>query len=155
MKPNLLACLNKIPVYGLILKHVNGRPMLYLFLLFFQALTYRAGHHSTSDDSTKYRPAKEIDWWRSTRDPVARFRKWIERNGWWNDIAESDLRNSLRQQVNYMFSLKNPLDDTIYHLPDFRFNYIPWICNRRIKHSSFTYTIATAMEYSATWFTPT
>ncbi|CAL5204355.1 unnamed protein product [Lathyrus oleraceus] len=67
--------------------------------ILIEALTYRAGHHSTSDDSTKYRPAKEIDWWRSTRDPVARFRKWIERNGWWNDIAESELRNSLRQQL--------------------------------------------------------
>ncbi|XP_058781347.1 2-oxoisovalerate dehydrogenase subunit alpha 2, mitochondrial-like [Vicia villosa] len=67
--------------------------------ILIEALTYRAGHHSTSDDSTKYRPAKEIDWWRSARDPVARFRKWIERNGWWNDIAESELRNSLRQQL--------------------------------------------------------
>jgi 2-oxoisovalerate dehydrogenase E1 component alpha subunit len=89
------------------LKHVNGRPMLYLFLLFLQALTYRVGHHSTSDDSTKYRPANEIEWWRLSRDPVARFRKWIERNGWWNDIAESDLRNSLRQQVNYLFPEKS------------------------------------------------
>ncbi|CAI8598886.1 unnamed protein product [Vicia faba] len=67
--------------------------------ILIEALTYRAGHHSTSDDSTKYRPAKEIDWWKSTRDPVARFRNWIERNGWWNDIAESELRNSLRQQL--------------------------------------------------------
>ncbi|WJX40875.1 3-methyl-2-oxobutanoate dehydrogenase (2-methylpropanoyl-transferring) [Trifolium repens] len=67
--------------------------------ILIEALTYRVGHHSTSDDSTKYRPANEIEWWRLSRDPVARFRKWIERNGWWNDIAESDLRNSLRQQL--------------------------------------------------------
>ncbi|XP_045824108.1 2-oxoisovalerate dehydrogenase subunit alpha 2, mitochondrial [Trifolium pratense] len=67
--------------------------------ILIEALTYRVGHHSTSDDSTKYRPANEIEWWRLSRDPVARFRKWIERNGWWNDIAESELRNSLRQQL--------------------------------------------------------
>lgn len=67
--------------------------------ILIEALTYRVGHHSTSDDSTKYRPANEIEWWRLSRDPVARFRKWIERNGWWNDMAESELRNSLRQQL--------------------------------------------------------
>ncbi|CAK8567928.1 unnamed protein product [Lathyrus sativus] len=95
--------------------------------ILIEALTYRAGHHSTSDDSTKYRPAKEIDWWRSTRDPLARFRKWIERNGWWNDIAESELRNSLRQQLLQTIQVaesveKPPLADMfndVYHVPPF------------------------------------
>ncbi|KAH0673613.1 hypothetical protein KY284_024700 [Solanum tuberosum] len=64
-----------------------------------EALTYRAGHHSTSDDSTKYRPAKEIDWWRRERDPVSRFRKWIEREGWLNSQVESELCSNIRKQV--------------------------------------------------------
>ncbi|KAL9313910.1 hypothetical protein ACSQ67_019362 [Phaseolus vulgaris] len=67
--------------------------------ILIEALTYRVGHHSTSDDSTKYRPANEIEWWRVARDPVARFRKWLENNGWWNDRAESELINNLRQQL--------------------------------------------------------
>lgn len=71
------------------------------------------GHHTTSDDSTKYRPANEIEWWRVARDPVARFRKWIERNGWWNNRAESELVNNLRQQVRYTFL--SPLVDTGFH----------------------------------------
>lgn len=62
-------------------------------------MTYRVGHHSTSDDSTKYRPADEIERWRTENDPVARLRKWIERNGWWSREAESELRNDVRQQV--------------------------------------------------------
>jgi TPP-dependent pyruvate/acetoin dehydrogenase alpha subunit len=33
-----------------------------------QALTYRVGHHSTSDDSTMYRPIDEIEHWRTARD---------------------------------------------------------------------------------------
>lgn len=69
-------------------------------LALLQALTYRVGHHSTSDDSTKYRPVKEIEWWRLARDPVTRFRKWIESNGWWNGEVESELRNDTRKQVN-------------------------------------------------------
>ncbi|KHN09618.1 2-oxoisovalerate dehydrogenase subunit alpha, mitochondrial [Glycine soja] len=77
--------------------------------ILIEALTYRVGHHTTSDDSTKYRPANEIEWWRLTRDPVARFRKWIEKNGWWNDMAESQLINNLRQQARY--TSLNPLID--------------------------------------------
>ncbi|KAL6993000.1 3-methyl-2-oxobutanoate dehydrogenase (2-methylpropanoyl-transferring) [Sarracenia purpurea var. burkii] len=64
-----------------------------------EALTYRVGHHSTSDDSTKYRPADEIEWWRIAQDPVSRFRKWLERNGWWSDEAESNHRTDFRKQI--------------------------------------------------------
>ncbi|KAL6993002.1 3-methyl-2-oxobutanoate dehydrogenase (2-methylpropanoyl-transferring) [Sarracenia purpurea var. burkii] len=67
--------------------------------ILIEALTYRAGHHSTSDDSTKYRPADEIEWWRIAQDPVSRFRKWLERNGWWSDEAESKHRTDFRQQI--------------------------------------------------------
>ncbi|GAB2283163.1 hypothetical protein Dimus_017692 [Dionaea muscipula] len=72
---------------------LEQRPIL------IEALTYRAGHHSTSDDSTKYRPLEEIEWWKKVRDPVTRFRKWIERNGWWNDEEESHLRSHVRKRV--------------------------------------------------------
>ncbi|CAN1234654.1 2-oxoisovalerate dehydrogenase subunit alpha 1, mitochondrial [Linum perenne] len=55
----------------------EGKPVLVEFL------TYRVGHHSTSDDSTKYRPLDEIEYWKVARNPVNRFRKWVEANGWW------------------------------------------------------------------------
>ncbi|KAK9271209.1 hypothetical protein L1049_026799 [Liquidambar formosana] len=64
-----------------------------------EALTYRVGHHSTSDDSTKYRPADEIEYWKMARNPVNRFRKWVEKNGWWSDKDESELRSNVRKQV--------------------------------------------------------
>lgn len=74
-------------------------PTLYSDLFLWQAITYRVGHHSTSDDSTKYRPVNEIESWKVERDPVNRFRKWIERNGWWSGEAEIEARNSVRKQV--------------------------------------------------------
>ncbi|KAH9317359.1 hypothetical protein KI387_019128 [Taxus chinensis] len=64
-----------------------------------EALTYRVGHHSTSDDSTKYRGIDEIEHWRMKRDPVSRFRKWLNRNNWWNEKDESDLRSEIRTKV--------------------------------------------------------
>lgn len=78
--------------------------------ILIEALTYRAGHHSTSDDSTKYRPAEEIELWRKSRDPVTRFRYWIERNGWWNDVEETELRNSARKQIRNAIQAAEKLD---------------------------------------------
>ncbi|XP_019175297.1 PREDICTED: 2-oxoisovalerate dehydrogenase subunit alpha 1, mitochondrial isoform X4 [Ipomoea nil] len=64
-----------------------------------EAMTYRVSHHSTSDDSTKYRPTEEIEHWKTARSPVARFRKWIQRHGWWSDDHEHQLRGNIRKQV--------------------------------------------------------
>ncbi|KAH7832892.1 hypothetical protein Vadar_001118 [Vaccinium darrowii] len=64
-----------------------------------EALTYRVGHHSTSDDSTKYRSVNEIDHWKTSRDPIARFRRWVDGNGWWNDKDELELRGKVRKQL--------------------------------------------------------
>ncbi|MED6161137.1 hypothetical protein PIB30_057886 [Stylosanthes scabra] len=81
-----------------------------------EALTYRVGHHSTSDDSTKYRPIDEIEYWKMERNPVNRFKRWVERNGWWNDSNESELRSSLRKQLMQAIQVaekaqKPPLED--------------------------------------------
>jgi 2-oxoisovalerate dehydrogenase E1 component alpha subunit len=42
-----------------------------------EALTYRMGAHTTSDDPTRYRPDDEVADWRR-RDPIARFRAYLE-----------------------------------------------------------------------------
>lgn len=65
-----------------------------------EALTYRAGHHSTSDDSTKYRSVDEIEIWRGDQNPIKRFRNWVESKGWWGDEAESEHRSSIRKQLS-------------------------------------------------------
>jgi 2-oxoisovalerate dehydrogenase E1 component alpha subunit len=46
-----------------------------------EAMTYRAEHHSTSDDSTPYRSVTEIKHW-TLYDPIARFRTFLEDRGW-------------------------------------------------------------------------
>ena len=67
-----------------------------------KAMTYRVGHHSTSDDSTKYRPIDEIEHWKTIHSPITRFRKWIERKGWWSEEQELDLQTDLNNQVIVM-----------------------------------------------------
>lgn len=71
----------------------ESRPIL------IEALTYRVGHHSTSDDSSKYRSVDEIEHWRTRRDPVARFRGWLQNGGWWRDEDEDLLRQDRRAQM--------------------------------------------------------
>lgn len=45
-----------------------------------EALTYRIGAHTTSDDPTKYRDAAEVEYWKA-RDPLARFETFLRRQG--------------------------------------------------------------------------
>lgn len=54
-----------------------------------EGMSYRMAGHSTSDDPTGYRTREEEAGWRS-KDPVARFQKWLVSKGWLdNDDAES------------------------------------------------------------------
>lgn len=43
-----------------------------------EAMTYRVGHHSTSDDSSKYRPMEEVQEWTVVGESSRRdaSRKW-------------------------------------------------------------------------------
>ena len=47
---------------------------------FIEALTYRMGAHTTSDDPTRYRPAGELDQWHA-KDPLVRFEKFLRDKG--------------------------------------------------------------------------
>ena len=52
-----------------------------------EALTYRIGAHTTADDPRRYQPPEEIADWRA-RDPLLRFRTYLQRRGLWDDDAE-------------------------------------------------------------------
>ena len=47
---------------------------------FIEAVTYRMGPHTTSDDPTKYRKADEVAEWK-TKDPISRVEKYLESQG--------------------------------------------------------------------------
>lgn len=64
-----------------------------------EAMTYREGHHSTSDDSTRYRKAEEIKTWRDVSNPVKRLRRYMERRGWWDAEKEEALLAAEKKAV--------------------------------------------------------
>jgi 2-oxoisovalerate dehydrogenase E1 component alpha subunit len=64
-----------------------------------EAMTYRVSHHSTSDDSARYRRLDEVEYWKGVKDPITRFRKWLNINGWWSDADELPHRTETRNKV--------------------------------------------------------
>ena len=67
--------------------------------VFIELMTYRIGHHSTSDDSTAYRPIEEIEEWRTSAHPIPRFRAFLEERKLWDEEKETKLRDEARKQV--------------------------------------------------------
>lgn len=63
-----------------------------------EAMSYRSGHHSTSDDSSRYRAAEEMAAWRA-RDPVARFERWMAVRGWWDEARGVGARKAARREA--------------------------------------------------------
>lgn len=69
-----------------------------------EAMSYRTGHHSTSDDSSRYRASEEMRLWRA-RDPVSRFQRWLGGQGWWDGAEDAGLRQHARKEA--ISSLEN------------------------------------------------
>jgi pyruvate dehydrogenase E1 component alpha subunit len=70
-----------------------------------EAVTYRMGPHTTSDDPTRYRSHEEAEEWLA-RDPIARYRSYLRATGVWTERLEervatrsARLRTELRESV--------------------------------------------------------
>ncbi len=70
-----------------------------------EAVTYRMGPHTTSDDPSRYRSVHEVQEW-AARDPISRYRTYLERTGVWTERLEqrvtarsARLRTELRTAV--------------------------------------------------------
>jgi pyruvate dehydrogenase E1 component subunit alpha len=66
---------------------------------FIEALTYRVGAHSSSDDPSRYRDERVTAKWREERDPIARFSAWLRAGGMLSEAAEEKLRAQLDEEV--------------------------------------------------------
>ena len=64
-----------------------------------EAMTYRIGHHSTSDDSTQYRSREERERWAKESDPIVRLSNFISLSGVF-DSAQNDYSSIVREIEN-------------------------------------------------------
>jgi pyruvate dehydrogenase E1 component alpha subunit len=89
-----------------------------------EAVTYRMGAHTTSDDPTRYRDAADVDAWKA-RDPIDRTRRHLERLGRWDETREGNARDRVaaaREQLRaavYDARDPSPLDlfDHVFRTP--------------------------------------
>ncbi|MHB8055354.1 MAG: pyruvate dehydrogenase (acetyl-transferring) E1 component subunit alpha [Candidatus Aminicenantales bacterium] len=69
-----------------------------------ESVTYRLGHHTTSDDAARYRdPAELLDW--EKKDPLVRFRAFLNGRGLWDDAAEKILIERTAEEVEKAVAL--------------------------------------------------
>jgi pyruvate dehydrogenase E1 component alpha subunit len=63
-----------------------------------EAVTYRMGAHSSSDDPRMYRSDEEVEEWRK-RDPIQRMQNYLKENGFWSEQEQTALEERLNQEI--------------------------------------------------------
>jgi 2-oxoisovalerate dehydrogenase E1 component alpha subunit len=71
----------------------NNKPII------LEAMQYRLGHHSTSDDSTAYRSVEELEIWNTVEHPINKLKNYMLKQGWFNEEAENDYVKNVRKQI--------------------------------------------------------
>jgi 2-oxoisovalerate dehydrogenase E1 component alpha subunit len=64
-----------------------------------EAMTYRSGHHSTSDDSSRYRPSEEVQKANDVSDPIVRFERFLHNVGWMDMNSKASIEDEERVAV--------------------------------------------------------
>ncbi len=64
-----------------------------------EALTYRLGPHTTSDDPSRYRPDEEVAEWRA-RDPLERVRRYLAAVGRWDEDWQQEIESRAHDDVD-------------------------------------------------------
>ena len=84
-----------------------------------EALTYRKGAHTTSDDPSKYRTKEEEQEWDKT-DPLVRLKKYLDKKGIWKENEEKLIEEYKLEIDNQFTEAENftpyPLDDVFQYM---------------------------------------
>ena len=81
----------------------NDQPVL------LEAMTYRVGAHSSSDDPSGYRSKEEENEWRE-QEPVARFKAWMMAQGWLTEEESEALYAKYREEVLAQVKVSEKID---------------------------------------------
>lgn len=63
-----------------------------------EAMTYRLSDHTTADDATRYQPQDKVDA-AKTREPIARFKQFLEKEHGWLESDDEALMKDLKAEV--------------------------------------------------------
>ena len=74
----------------------QGQPVL------IEAVTYRKGAHTTSDDPTRYRSSDEEKEW-DLKDPLRRMRLFLEKKSLWSQAEEDKVTDEFQKEIDRQF----------------------------------------------------
>jgi pyruvate dehydrogenase E1 component alpha subunit len=89
---NDLLAVHKVTAEAVARARSGGGPTL------IEAVTFRMGGHSTSDDPSKYVPKKLLDAW-AKKDPVPRFEKYLATRKLWTAKLGKQMRSEVEAEV--------------------------------------------------------
>jgi pyruvate dehydrogenase E1 component alpha subunit len=87
---------------------------------FIEAVTYRLTMHTTADDPTKYRSEEQVASWRA-REPLIRFRKYLENKGYWNEDKQVAIEEEIKQEID---AAVKAFEDRAEFKPDAPFDHV-------------------------------
>jgi 2-oxoisovalerate dehydrogenase E1 component alpha subunit len=100
---DVLACLLVVEQAATLAREGGGPTLI-------EAVTYRMGAHTTSDDPGRYRDDAEVEAW-AARDPIDRCRAYLHRLGRLDDSLEERTRDRVS-------AMRTRLRDLIFEAPD-------------------------------------
>ena len=75
------------------------------------------GPHSSSDDPKRYRSDQELDEWQK-RDPLIRFRKYLEKKRIWSETdekkAQEDANHQIDEAIAHAEKVPRPALETLF-----------------------------------------
>jgi pyruvate dehydrogenase E1 component alpha subunit len=103
-----------------------------------EAVTYRKGAHTTSDDPTKYRTTEEEKEW-DKKDPLTRMKLFLEKKKLWSDAEEERITEEYKKEIDRQFmeteqTVQYPLEDA------FKYTYAEMpqdLRDQQIEHEKF------------------
>jgi len=138
----------KAKAYGIEGRKVDGNDVLAVYMetkaalerarqgggpTLIEALTYRQGAHTTSDDPRAYRDDKEVDEWKK-KDPLERFSRFLLSRGVLTDKVISGMAREIEEQIRTTLKQVEGLGlPRIESLVEDVYREVPWHLREQVE----------------------
>jgi pyruvate dehydrogenase E1 component alpha subunit len=101
---------------------------------FIEALTYRIGAHSSSDDPSRYRDESITEVWKTKKDPIARFGSFLVGRGWLDAAGAAAVAADVEAEVRAAIAAEEaaplpPLDSMVEDV----YEKLPWHLREQLR----------------------
>ncbi|MDH5403545.1 MAG: pyruvate dehydrogenase (acetyl-transferring) E1 component subunit alpha [Candidatus Heimdallarchaeota archaeon] len=100
---------------------------------FIEALTYRLGPHTSSDDPSRYREDSDVENWKN-KDPIVRFKKYLIKKGILTEDQDKEMWDHYDNLINELIdqASKRPLP-SIETMFDDVYETLPWHLKEQLE----------------------